>query len=232
MNGLLIALALAFVTAVVVLAPGDAASATLFVLPLIGLAVFLVNLQKTDKKFLLLLFFGALLIRVLVGTLIYLFEWQEFFGGDALTYDFFGYALTRAWDGDKYYQTLVELFTGGGSASGWGMVYLVAAVYKVIGRNLLAVQFVNAVLGAACVPLSYLIATEIFPSRRVARTTALLAAFFPSLVLWSAQGLKDGPIVFLLILSMLATLKLGNRFSFKYMAALTLALCCLITMLF
>jgi 4-amino-4-deoxy-L-arabinose transferase-like glycosyltransferase len=66
----------------------------------------------------------------------------------------------------------------------------------------------------------------------VARVCALLTAFFPSLVLWSCQGLKDGPIVFLLALSMLATLKLGNRFSFKYLGALAVALCGLLTLRF
>jgi 4-amino-4-deoxy-L-arabinose transferase-like glycosyltransferase len=109
---------------------------------------------------------------------------------------------------------------------------MVAAIYKVIGRNMLAVQYVNAILGAATAPIAYLISMEIFPNRRVARTCALLSAFFPSLVLWSAQGLKDGPIVFLLTLSMLATLKLGNRFSFRYLTALALALCGLITLRF
>src|SRR5205809_204898 len=83
----------------------------------------------------------------------------------------------------------------------------------IVGRNVLAVQYVNAVMGAVTAPIAYMISLEIFPNKRVARLCALLSAFFPSLVLWSSQGLKDGPIVFLLVLSMLATLKLGNRFS-------------------
>ena len=157
---------------------------------------------------------------------------QGVFGAAALTYDFFGDALLRSWAGDKYYQTMVDMFTGGGRSSGWGMIYMVAAIYKVIGRNMLAIQYVNSVLGAATVPVAYLIAMEIFPNKRMARTCALLSAFFPSMVLWSAQGLKDGPIVFLLTISMLATLKLGERLSAKYMVALGLALFSLITLRF
>ena len=38
--------------------------------------------------------------------------------------------------------------------------------------------------------------------------------------------------MFLLTVSMLATLKLGNRFSFKYLTALAVSLCCLITLRF
>jgi 4-amino-4-deoxy-L-arabinose transferase-like glycosyltransferase len=157
---------------------------------------------------------------------------QTFFGGDALTYDYFGNALMKVWEGNKNYEIAVDIFSRGGAASGWGMLYMVAVIYKIVGRNMLAVQYVNSVLGAATAPLAYMISMEIFPNKRVARICALLSAFFPSLVLWSSQGLKDGPIVFLLVLSMLATLKLGNRFSTKYLGALAFSLCCLITLRF
>ena len=40
------------------------------------------------------------------------------------------------------------------------------------------------------------------------------------MVLWSSQGLKDGPIVFFLALSIMATLKLSRKFDVKYMAVL------------
>ncbi len=81
-------------------------------------------------------------------------------------------------------------------AGGWGMVYLVAAIYAVVGRNMLAVQFFNAVVGAATAPIIFLCARQIFQNVRVAKVAAASVAFFPSLVLWSSQGLKDGPIVF------------------------------------
>ncbi len=91
------------------------------------------------------------------------------------------------------------------------MVYLVAAIYAIVGRNMLAVQFFNAVAGAATAPIIFLCARHIFQNLRVAKVAAASVAFYPSLVLWSSQGLKDGPIVSLLSLAMLATLKLGER---------------------
>ena len=232
MNGLLTLLALAMFVAILAVAPADGGAATLITLPVVAVVGFMVFRITDDRKFLLRLFVAALLVRVLIGTLIYTFHLQDFFGGDAFTYDLFGNALLRTWEGEKYYQTMVDLFTGGGRSSGWGMIYMVAAIYKVIGRNMLAIQYLNSVMGAATVPVAYLIALEIFPNKRIARTCALLAAFFPSMVLWSSQGLKDGPIVFLLTVSMLATLKLGNRLTAKYMVALALALCALITLRF
>ncbi|MDX6304345.1 MAG: hypothetical protein QOI77_1314 [Blastocatellia bacterium] len=232
MNGLLLALSLALFVVILTVAPVDGAAATLFALPIAALAGWGIFQIKEDRRFLFRLFVSGVLIRVLIGTLIYMFHWQEFFGGDALTYDFFGNALVKVWEGNKSYQMAVDVFSGGGGASGWGMLYMVASIYKVIGRNMLATQYVNSVLGAATAAVAYLISMEIFPKRRVARLCALLATFFPSLVLWSSQGLKDGPIVFLLVVSMLATLKLGNRFTVKYLAALALSLCCLITLRF
>ena len=232
MNGLLLALSFIMFVAILMVAPADGAPATLFALPIAAFVGWSIYVIKEDRPFLFRLFVSAFLVRVLIGTLIYGLRLQEFFGGDALTYDYFGHALVQVWDGNKSYQGAIDVFSGGGAASGWGMLYMVGAIYKIIGRNMLAVQYVNSILGAATAPIAYLIAMEIFPNRRVARACALLSAFFPSLVLWSCQGLKDGPIVFLLTLSMLATLKLGNRFSFKYLTALALCLCGLLTLRF
>jgi 4-amino-4-deoxy-L-arabinose transferase-like glycosyltransferase len=230
-NGLLLALALALLGAVLVVAPVDGGPAVFISLPLIA-CVAIGIYQLEDRKFLARLFVAAFLARVVMGTAIYLFHWQVFFGGDAVTYDGLGNALQNVWSGNVVYQRALDQFYRGGASSGWGMMYVVAAIYQVVGRNPLATQFVNCVLGAATAPLAYMIAAEIFPNRKVARTAAVLTAFFPSLIIWSCQGLKDGPIVFLLVLSMLAILKLGDRFSVRYVTALGLSLVGLLTLRF
>jgi 4-amino-4-deoxy-L-arabinose transferase-like glycosyltransferase len=104
------------------------------------------------------------------------------------------------------------------------MVYLVAAVYGLVGRNMLAVQMMNSVIGAATAVVIYLCAYQVFQNSRVARVAGIAVAFYPSLVLWSAQGLKDGPIVFLLALAILCTLKLGEKLVVKYIIILVCAL--------
>ena len=112
------------------------------------------------------------------------------------------------------------------------MMYLVAAIYRIIGRNMLAVQFVNAALGAATSVVTYLIAANLFGNTRTARVTALLSAFLPSLVIWSSQGLKDGPIIFLLALSMLAAIKLRAKLQVKWVLILALTLGALLALRF
>jgi hypothetical protein len=168
---------------------------------------------KPNGTFLVHLFIGALLFRIFIAAFIFGTNAQGFFGGDAFTYDTLGVSLIKSWEGSMYDAGLIVRFTGTGlTGSGWGMIYLVGAVYWVIGRNMFAVQLINAIVGALTAPIIFLIALRLFGHNKVARTASLAVAFFPSLALWSAQGLKDGPIMFLLALSIFATLKLGEKF--------------------
>lgn len=232
MNALLTALALVVMAGIFVLVPDEGGPAIVLLLPCVILGSFFIYRLREDSRFLLRLFLAGVLLRVMIGTLIYAFHLQAFFGGDAITYDFFGNALLRVWEGQTQFLRAVEMFSSNGAGSGWGMLYFVAVIYKIVGQNMLATQYVNCVIGAASAPVAYLITAEIFPNKRTARICALLTCFFPSLVLWSCQGLKDGPIIFLLTLSMLATLKLGDKFSLKFLCTLVLALFCLLTLRF
>ncbi|HET6889550.1 MAG TPA: glycosyltransferase family 39 protein, partial [Pyrinomonadaceae bacterium] len=188
--------------------------------------------QKPHGSFLLKLFISALLIRMLLATIIFVFNKQDFFGGDAMTYDFFGETLLRGWRGDRYYLSVANRYIGVGQGTGWGMIYLVAGVYGLIGRNMLAVQFINGVLGAAAAVVIFLCAHHVFNNLKVARLAAIAVAFYPSLVLWSSQGLKDGPIVFFLALSILATLKLGRKLTVNWLAVLVCSLFVLLSLRF
>jgi hypothetical protein len=215
-----------------VITAGDTGKAVLVCAALAALAGLFSYRQDANGPFLLKVFIAALLVRMALGTAIFGLHLQEFFGGDANTYDFFGFEQLKAWGGDRYSQTLVNTFIGGGIGSGWGMVYFVAAVYGLLGRNMLAVQFINSVLGAATAVVIFLCAKQVYNNARVATVAALGVAFYPSLVLWSSQGLKDGPIVFFLALSILATLRLGEKLSFKYLAVLVCALFALLSLRF
>src|SRR6266404_1330343 len=112
----------------------------------LGVALLLSQI-KLDGVFLVRLFVGALLFRVLIAAFIFGTNAQGFFGGDAYTYDTLGLSLIRSWDGSMYDAGLVSRFTGKGlTGSGWGMLYMVAGIYSAIGRNMFAVQLVNAVV--------------------------------------------------------------------------------------
>ncbi|HKS27256.1 MAG TPA: hypothetical protein VJS44_05525 [Pyrinomonadaceae bacterium] len=212
MNSLII-LGLMLVCMGVVFFVPDGPSAIIVGLLFAVVAAVVISRNRTHGNFLLKLFGAAFLVRILVGTLIYVANLQAFFGGDAVTYDEFGQLLLSIWQGqDTQLMSYVEKYYVGG---GWGMLYLVAGVYAVIGRNPLAIQFISAVAGAATAPAVFFCALRIFQNIKVARVTAYFAAFYPSLILWSSQGLKDGLIVFLLSVVMLLVLRLGERFTIK-----------------
>ena len=185
-----------------------------------------------DGTFLLRLFVSGLLVRMAIGLVIFAFKGQTFFGGDAVTYDYYGFAQMLGWAGDGYQQTIANQYIRSGEGSGWGMVYMVAGIYQIVGRNMLAVQLVNCVIGAVTAVVIYLCAYHVFQNKRVARLAGIAVAFYPSLVLWSAQGLKDGPTVLCLSVAILATLKLGQKLRPKYITVLVVALLCLIALRF
>ena len=210
----------------------DAAKAVLLCTALATIVSFFAYKRDIDGPLLLRLFVAGLIARIVIGLAIFAFRGQDFFGGDAITYDFYGNAQMLGWAGDKYYQVLANQFVRSGEGSGWGMVYIVAAVYGVIGRNMLAIQLMNAVFGAATAVVIYLCAQHVFQNSRVARIAGIAVAFYPSLVLWSAQGLKDGPIVFFLAIAILATLRLGEKLTAKYILVLLVALIALLALRF
>jgi hypothetical protein len=229
MNAVIAALAVIIAVAVGLAVPGGAGAVLLCIVAGFS-ASLVIGRVREHRQFLLRIFAVALLARVLIGTVIFLLKLQIFFGGDALTYDQFGYALTHLLRGERTSTDFLEQQMAAGS--GWGMIYIVGVIYYALGRNMLAVQYFNAVLGAATAVIIFLCSLRIFENLRVAKVAAFSVAFYPSLVLWSAQGLKDGPVVFLLALAMLATLELGGRFSVKYAAVLVLALGAIVTLRF
>ena len=231
MNAVLIILMLALCATAAIAIPNHGPAAVLLCVVFAAGVGFAIWRFEKENKFLLRLFVGGLAVRMLVATLICGFNLETFFGGDADTYDFYGMSLGQAWHGRAIYATYVDQFTGAGG-SGWGMLYLVAFIYELVGRNPFAVQLFNAVIGAATAVLMYRIAQHIFENTRVARTTALFVAFFPSLVLWSSQGLKDGPIVFLLAVAILGTLKVGEKFNVKYLVVLIASVLGVLTLRF
>ncbi len=183
-------------------------------------------LQKNteDSKFLIPLFLGALVVRILFGVFVESWGLMDFFGGDAITYDGLGKHILDVWRGAASPDDALSRRAMSTGTPGWGMNYLVASIYFVTGPNLLAAQSFCAVFGAATSPLVYVCALKIFQNRRVGRIAALLVAFLPAFIIWSGQLLKDGLIIFLLVLTMTMVINLQKKFSYIAVAVLIFSL--------
>ena len=231
MNILLIGLMLAVCGGVVFLKPAEGPGALVACAVVSFPTIFILARSGKDKTFLLRLFLIALLLRIIVAFIIYSGNMQEFFGGDATTYDTFGQSLNQAWHGDEYHAQKYASFVASG-ASAWGMLYLVAGVYELVGTNNFAVQLVNASVGSVTAIVVYYVAETLFSNVRVSRVAAVLVAFFPSLILWSSQALKDAIIILALALAILATLRLMEKITIRYVVILTLCLIALLSLRF
>ena len=232
MNASIIGLLLLVCTALIWLMPGLAPGAVVMCAVVsVPTILILARTHDDEKTFLFRLFLVGLLVRIVLAAVINMGHMEEFFGGDANTYDIFGQSLLEGLHGNDYHMQKYQSFVASG-AGAWGMLYLVAGIYEVVGRNLLAVQLVNASIGAATGIVVYYTAMSLFNNVRVAKLAALLVTFFPSLILWSSQALKDGLIILALAVSILATLRLMEKITFEWVLVIIVSLLTLLSLRF
>lgn len=202
----------------------DAVGALVIIVVLSLALLGLLRPNTNDPIFVTKIFFASLGLRLFFGGLVYVFDAMQYFGGDALTYDYKGSLIVDYWHGLVPANTpeLARAMTTNGP--GWGMNYLVAGVYYFFGKNFLAAQTFAAVVGAAVAPLVYVCTLNIYKNQRASRLAAIGVAVFPAFIIWSGQLLKDGLIVFLLVLTMTAVLKLQEKFSYGAVLIIVLSL--------
>lgn len=90
--------------------------------------------------------------------------------------------------------------------------YLLSYLYYFIGEYHFMPLFINCSLGALSIILIYLLAKKIY-SYKVAIGTALFFAFWPSLVLWSTQNLKESITIFIILLVFWCVRELRQSYS-------------------
>lgn len=182
--------------------------------------------KREIQNFLVSIFLGGLIVRIILASAIYGAKLQDQMGPDANYYDFMGNRLSSYWWGIGAYPDINMNF------SGWGMHYFVAAIYSVTDQNQLAVQFLIAILGSSTAVIGFICAQDIFKNMRVAKYSALFIAAFPSMIIWTSQMLKDGLIIFFLVLTFLAAIRLQKRFSYLWVSMLLISLTTLFSLRF
>lgn len=177
--------------------------------------------DKSD--FLINIFLIGLLLRLWLGIFIQVFDLRDLFGPDAYTYNNLGVRLLEVWKGINVPNDLRTQLATSPTNSGWGMIRVVAIIYAIFGQSVFVAQTFCAVFGALTAPLVYICAENIFKNKRVSVISAAAIAVFPSFIIWSAQLLKDGLIVFLLVATMVLVLQLQKKLNYLYVALLIFA---------
>ena len=168
-----------------------------------------------DFKFLLSIFLIALLSRVFLSFLFYIFSFITesnnnsgfFWVNDGFSYDVQGWEIFRfAERGIKI--TMANYMSNSNMPISSGNItkydFFTSHVYSITGRSPLSLFFISSVAGSLAALFVYLIAKELF-SKNVARISSFIAFFWPSFILWSTQHLKE-PMIAMLFCMLLWTI--------------------------
>jgi hypothetical protein len=148
--------------------------------------------SAADRRWLRTLVWWAFVARAVVALALHYAGLSSRLAPDEETYFQIGRALAMYWSG--------EAFSAPGRLSTdepFAYFYLNAISYTLFG-TIVPLKIANALLGALVCRYAYSLADALY-GPKVARRTALLVAFLPSLVLWSALNIRDVWILFLLV---------------------------------
>ena len=139
------------------------------------------------------LLLGALALRMAVAVVLYTASDAMgrggFVTGDDGVYASLSHAYLRHLLGDPIPAYGPPVWRGDAYLLGT-FVYLEAFVFWLVGPRVVVMELLNGAFAAVTLGLVFSFARMLY-GRRAAWTAALLIAFFPSLVLWSALNLKD-----------------------------------------
>jgi hypothetical protein len=138
----------------------------------------------------------ALLLRWLAVLLLNTIVTSTTFAPDHEYYLIIGSDLASYWSGDL--SVPPHVLTGGNPLEGRGYFYIVGALFYLFGPWAFLPGACNALVGAGIVWLAYDIARRLTKATDVALRAARFVAFFPSLILWSAVGIRDVWVLFLI----------------------------------
>ncbi len=189
----------------------------------VGMA-FAIHKVGDDARFLTDLFVIALIVRLLLAAIINVFDLFDFFGPDARTYVEFGKIISGVWNGTADSSATVARIVMRTRGPGWGMNYFSGILYWAFGPNMLIGQAVSSFFGAATVPTIYWCAKNVYSNQRVARYSAVCVALFPAMIVWSSQFLKDGLMIFFLILTMTMVLEIQKKLNLLSVGLLLVSL--------
>lgn len=139
---------------------------------------------------------------------------------DTYTYTIKAFRITQHWQGDFPLPGLP-----GGKE---GYYYLLAGVYWVFGVHTVAGLVLNALLGAALVPIMSDTTRRLFGPAAAARV-APLVLLLPSMMLWPSQLIKEAPILFLIAVALNGAVRVTDRFTLLPLSVVAVSTALLLT---
>src|SRR5262245_6774027 len=192
-----------------------------FLLVFAGRGSFLLTLTRKHyqtRNEQIILFLCALGVRFAASIVVYELGLVKVLGDDDASGWFGGVALSNGWDKRGLgLLSLPEMWGEAYEKHHMGFQYLSGLFFFFTGSSArMPIAALNCFFGALTVILGYRIAITLF-SRWTAVRAGWVICFFPSLIIWSAQTLKEPVIIFLEALALYACVNLKlSGFSVKY----------------
>jgi hypothetical protein len=192
-----------------------------FLLLFAGLGSFLLTLTRKHsqtRREQINLFLCALGVRFAASVVVYELGLVNVLGDEDSSGWVSGLALSDGWDRQRLdLLSLPEIWGEAYEKQNRGFQYLAGLFFFITGTSArMPLAAMNCFFGSLTVILIYRTAISLF-SRWTAVRVGWIACFFPSLIIWSAQTLKEPVVIFLEALALYACMNLKlSGFSVKY----------------
>src|SRR5215813_6594492 len=199
----------------------DLLSGAIFLLIFAGLGSFLLTLTRKHhqtRNEQIKLFLCALGVRFAASIVVYELGLVKVLGDDDASGWIGGVALSNGWEKQHLgLLSLPEIWAEAYGQNQRGFQYMSGVFFFITGASArMPLAAMNCFFGALTVILIYRTAIGLF-SRWTAVRAGWIACFFPSLIIWSAQTLKEPVVIFLEALALYACVNLKlSGFSVKY----------------
>lgn len=171
----------------------------------------------TNKEFKFNIFFIGLSIRIVAMTILFYvlnnLNGSPFLlgeAGDDYIYDKLSWELASSWKEGVNYEIPA------GMVGYKGYIFFNAFFYFLFGHNLIVTRLINCFFGALIIIYIFKVANKIY-EEKIARLSAILVTYFPTLIIWSCLQYKDTLLTFLVILAIYLTIKFKENLNINTM---------------
>lgn len=207
-----------------------------FVILILSIAIglgFWFFLKKDEQRFITSIYFAALAIRIIATIFLVGMELSDplradnsgGLSGDEYVFMRRGLELSKFGLYNIRTGRVVTSFGAGSRAFGINAVSIMSSIfYSAFGFNLFALKMLTCMLGALTAVLIYYLSKKLF-NIKIAKVASVLVAFYPSLIRWSAQVIKEPFIIPLILIIFLAVSGINLK---KWYLSLVIAILTLI----
>lgn len=166
------------------------------------------NPDNADRYFLLKLMLAAFLVRVVVAAIIHVLGLYSTIAPDEGTFHGNGLRFCLWLQGETPYR-LTSRYVDSVQV---GYFYTVGMIYYIFGVGRFIPVLLNCAVGALTAVPIFRIARELH-GRESARTAAILASFFPSVMLWSTLLIRDSLVILVMVWLIVLVMDLRRQFT-------------------